>query len=171
MEIQLQTKIAALLEAYPSLEGTLLEMSPAFAKLRNPVLRRTVAKVADLRQAAKIAGISPVVMLQTLRQAANLPVDDDCTENNVKTVTANKPEWFDEAKIAVRFNAIPFIESGQNPVQHIIRLSEHLKAGEIMELTAPFKPVPVIEILESKDFDTFYFQEKTYLTKRNRLTT
>ena len=36
MEIDLQTKIADLLKFYPDLEDTLLELSPAFAKLRIP---------------------------------------------------------------------------------------------------------------------------------------
>jgi hypothetical protein len=41
-----ETTVGALLEAYPELERVLMEMAPAFAKLRNPVVRRTVAKVA-----------------------------------------------------------------------------------------------------------------------------
>ena len=42
-----ETTIGALLEAYPELEGILVEMAPAFAKLRNPVVRRTVAQSCD----------------------------------------------------------------------------------------------------------------------------
>lgn len=53
MEINLQTKVAELLGAYPQLEEQLLKLSPTFAKLKNPILRRTVAKVTSLQQAAK----------------------------------------------------------------------------------------------------------------------
>ncbi|HOK52235.1 MAG TPA: DUF1858 domain-containing protein [Bacteroidales bacterium] len=38
-----QTKVGELLEAYPQLEAKLLELSPKFGHLKNPVLRRTVA--------------------------------------------------------------------------------------------------------------------------------
>jgi len=58
-----ETTIGALLEAYPELEDVLVEMAPAFAKLRNPIVRRTVAKVATLEQAAKIGGISLQAMI------------------------------------------------------------------------------------------------------------
>ena len=33
-----KTKVGELLEAYPALESVLMSMSPAFEKLRNPVL-------------------------------------------------------------------------------------------------------------------------------------
>ena len=49
-----ETTVGAMIEAYPELESVLVEMAPAFAKLRNPVVRRTVAKVATLEQAARI---------------------------------------------------------------------------------------------------------------------
>ena len=45
-----KTKVGELLDAYPELEQLLMAMSPAFEKLKNPVLRRTVAKVATLQQ-------------------------------------------------------------------------------------------------------------------------
>ena len=74
-----ETTVGALLEAYPELESILVEMAPAFAELRNPVVRRTVARVATLEQAAKIGGISLQAMILRLRNvtgqsAPDLPV-------------------------------------------------------------------------------------------------
>ena len=46
MVISPKTKVGELLDAYPELESVLMEMSPAFEKLKNPILRRTVARVA-----------------------------------------------------------------------------------------------------------------------------
>ena len=45
-----KTKVGELLDAYPELENVLMAMSPAFEKLKNPILRKTVAKVATLQQ-------------------------------------------------------------------------------------------------------------------------
>ena len=45
-----KTKVGELLDAYPELEPVLMAMSPAFEKLKNPVLRKTVARVATLQQ-------------------------------------------------------------------------------------------------------------------------
>ena len=52
-----------LLEHCPELEDELLALSPAFAKLKNPILRRTVAKVATLCQAAGTGEIPVLVPL------------------------------------------------------------------------------------------------------------
>ena len=52
-----QTKIAELLDAYPDLENVLIDLAPAFKKLQNPVLRKTVARVTSIRQAAAIGKI------------------------------------------------------------------------------------------------------------------
>ncbi|MFI4941789.1 MAG: DUF1858 domain-containing protein [Burkholderiales bacterium] len=46
------TKVADLLESWPELEEVLIAQAPAFRRLRNPVLRRTVARVATLEQEA-----------------------------------------------------------------------------------------------------------------------
>ncbi len=164
MEIDLQTKIADLLKFYPDLEDTLLELSPAFAKLRNPILRRTVAKVTSIQQAAKIAGISPSVMVQTLRKAAGLATVDsiETYENNQQEPM---PEWFDETKITTRFDASPIINAGESPMQEILRLSKELQEGVIMELTAPFRPEPIIDILKSKGFKVWSNGGKSYFMK------
>jgi hypothetical protein len=48
LSIEPSTKVAALLDRYPELEDVLIEMALPFKKLRNPILRRSVAKVASL---------------------------------------------------------------------------------------------------------------------------
>lgn len=167
MDINLHIKVSDLLDAYPQLEGTLLELSPAFSKLRNPILRRTVAKVTTLQQAAKVAGISPIVLLETLRQAAGLPIDYSNESIDIENEQKDKPEWFGEMNITIRFDARPIIESGENPMQEIIRLSKELQNNQIMELTAPFKPLPIMDLLKSKGFEVWYNNGKAYFMKQN----
>lgn len=168
MDINLHIKVSDLLDAYPQLEGTLLELSPAFSKLRNPILRRTVAKVTTLQQAAKVAGISPILLLETLRQAAGLPIDNSNESIDIENEQKDKPEWFGEMNIIIRFDARPIIESGENPMQEIIRLSKELQNNQIMELTAPFKPVPIMDLLKSKGFEVWYNNGKAYFMQQNQ---
>ena len=167
MDINLHIKVSDLLDAYPHLEGTLLDLSPAFSKLRNPILRRTVAKVTTLQQATKVAGISPILLLETLRQAAGLPIDNSNESIDIENEQKDKPEWFDETNITIRFDARPIIESGENPMQEIIRLSKELQNNQIMELTAPFKPVPIMDLLKSKGFEVWYNNGKAYFMQKN----
>lgn len=167
MDINLHIKVSDLLDAYPHLESTLLELSPAFSKLRNPILRRTVAKVTTLQQAAKVAGVSPILLLETLRQAAGLPIDNSNESIDIENEQKDKPEWFGEMNITIRFDARPIIESGENPMQEIIGLSKELQNNQIMELTAPFKPVPIMDLLKSKGFEVWYNNGKAYFMQKN----
>ena len=52
-----KTKVFQLIETYPQLEDVLIDYVPAFKKLKNPVLRKTVAKIATLQQAASVGGV------------------------------------------------------------------------------------------------------------------
>jgi len=57
MQITRETKVHDLLEAYPYLLGYLADLRPEFGKLRNPVLRNTVARVASLETVAEMGGM------------------------------------------------------------------------------------------------------------------
>jgi uncharacterized protein len=57
MEISPETKINDLLTAYPFLIDFLAERYPAFSKLKNPLLRKTVGKVATLSKASAMGGV------------------------------------------------------------------------------------------------------------------
>jgi len=52
MKIDSRTKIDDLLKKYPFLSDFLAGLSPRFAKLRSPVLRKTIGRVATLQQVA-----------------------------------------------------------------------------------------------------------------------
>ena len=66
------SRIGDLLERWPELEAVLVDLSPHFKALANPVLRRTVAKVATLRQVATVSGVPLGVLVEKLRAGAGL---------------------------------------------------------------------------------------------------
>ena len=66
--IEAETKVGTLLEQYPELEDVLIGLAPPFKKLKNPFLRRSVAKVASLRQAAAVARLPVGELVNTLRK-------------------------------------------------------------------------------------------------------
>ncbi len=69
MIISPETKVGDLLDAYPEAEAALIAIAPKFKALKNPVLRRTVAKVATLEQAARVADMPVNELVRSLRQA------------------------------------------------------------------------------------------------------
>ena len=56
IDITPSTTVHRLLEAYPALEDVLIGMAPPFKKLRNPILGRSVAKVATIKHIAAVGG-------------------------------------------------------------------------------------------------------------------
>lgn len=154
LDINPQTKIGELLEFYPQLEEVLIKLSPTFAKLKNPVLRKTVGRIASLRQAAEIGGIDIGTMISNLRRAVN-QTDDSISESTDCCEERSRPLWIEENKISVIFDASPMIDNGRSPMAYILEKAEQLIADEIMLLIAPFKPVPIIELLTSKGYITW----------------
>jgi hypothetical protein len=127
MGITPSTKVAALLDCYPQLEDVLIKIAPPFKKLKNPVLRKSVAKVASLRQAAAVAG---------------MPVDSYHTR---------QPEWFHREQIR---ESIDERESDpdQMPLVGLVRAARALEQGEIVELITTFLPAPGIDIMKEQGF-------------------
>lgn len=151
IEITPKTKVGELLDNFPQLEAVLLQISPAFASLKNPILRRTVAKVAALQQAAAIGGIKVEELVNRLRkEVGQEPLFGDGM--HTEYLLNEPPAWLDESRIVIRFDARDIIQSGGSPMNQILEQSGDLKPGEIYELTTPFVPAPIIDILKQKGF-------------------
>lgn len=146
-----ETKVGKLLEDFPELEDTLIRLSPSFKKLRNPVLRKTVAKVATLRQVAKVGDIPLADLINALRRETGL-TEVDVIEGDAAGGIDERPEWSDAARIVQRFDARPMIEAGQQPLGTVLTQIKELKEGEIYELITPFVPVPLIDMVKEKGY-------------------
>jgi len=152
-----ETKVAKLLEVYPDLEEVLIGMAPAFGKLRNPVLRRSVAKVATLRQAAKVGGVSLAEMINVLREKAG--ISERLAAEDSGLGPGNRPAWAVKEKVANVLDARPMLDAGQHPLAQVLAALSEMAPGEVFELTAPFTPVPLIEVVNAKGFEAWWFEE------------
>ncbi len=153
-----KTKVGEVLDAYPQLEAVLLELSPSFAKLKNPILRKTVAKVASLQQAAVVGGLKVDELVNRLRKEVGQGTLNE-TAGEGSYISQTRPEWFNEAKIKQRFDATPVINSGGSPMAEILKIAQNLNPGEILELKTPFVPAPIIDLLTGKGFKTFSLEK------------
>lgn len=149
-----KTRVGDLLDAFPELEPVLMAMSPAFEKLKNPVLRKTVAKVATLQQVAIVGGVNIDEMVRQLRLKAGQS-DNEYTPDAYEHQTSVIPDWFHPTRITARLNATPIINSGGSPMKEILHLSSLLNQGDILELETPFIPAPIIDMLKAKNFKTY----------------
>lgn len=137
-----KTKVLELIETYPELEEVLIEYAPAFKNLKNPVLRRTVAKIATLQQAAAIGGVKTEELINRLRKEVG---QDSISGEIGSQYNYQKPDWFAENKIVKHFNASEMLAAGEHPVNQVVADLNHLEAGKIYELKAPFLTAPLID--------------------------
>ena len=169
-QISPETKIGALLERFPELEKTLLEMAPEFRKLRNPVLRKTIARVTSLRQASTVAKIPLAEMINRLRSEAGIQ-EGFVLEGEDGSMSKETPPWFSPSRITKSLDARPMLDKGEQPVNKVFADCKNLKAGEIYELITPFLPAPLIDAAKEKGYLTWSKKEekkvfKTYLTPK-----
>jgi hypothetical protein len=155
-----KTKVGELLEAYPALEEVLIEISPVFAKLKNPILRKTVAKVATLQQVAVIGNIPVEELVNRLRTEVGQGSTSGITEG-AEYLSAEPPQWFSPEKITDHFDATKMINAGESPMNELLHRVKNLKQEEIFKLSTPFVPAPIIEILLEKGFRVWVVQEKS----------
>lgn len=164
-----KTKVGDLLESYPELEETLISLSPAFEKLRNPILRRTIARVATLQQIAAVGNIPLEKIINTLREAAGQSrYNDTMDEQNANTKV---PAWLDEQNITDNLDAREMLERGEHPLSIVLEKAHRLESGKILELVTSFPPMPLIDKVEAMGLKCFMRQVsgnevRTYFLKK-----
>lgn len=156
-----EMKVGQLLEHYPEAEATLFELSPAFQRLRNPVLRRTVARVTSLRQAATVGGVDLGLLINSLRRQVGQEVADIEDES---AGPGARPEWLLPDRIQYRVDIRPILAAGEKPVGKVLVDLAKLPAGRIYELTAPFVPAPLIDIARERGFEVWWKKESKEVT-------
>lgn len=170
LKITPKTKIGELLEAYPELESVLTGMSPVFEKLKNPVLRRTVARVATIQQISVVGGIPVEEIITRLRKETGQ--SGDANEYVEEELSSGEPPlWFNKSMVTQHYDATPVINSGESPMNEVLSRAASLRKGEIMELKTPFVPAPILDMLKNKKFRVYSIKEGStiidYISKEN----
>lgn len=145
-----KSKIFDILEAYPQLEDVLIAYVPEFEKIKNPILRRTVGKIATLQQAASIGRVPVAELVNHLRAQVGQQAEDILAEET--TYQYDAPAWFNVTQIAQSFDVRETLERGEHPVAQVMEDLKKLKDGEIYQLIAPFLTVPLIDKASSLGF-------------------
>jgi hypothetical protein len=148
-----KTRVGELLDAYPELEPVLMDLAPAFKKLQNPVLRRTVGKVATLQQAATIGNVPLSVIINTLRAEIGQALYDG--SDMAAEINEKEPGWYRKENVRIQFDATPLINAGENPMQEILKIMESIGQEDLFLLITPFLPAPIIELVGKKGFDHY----------------
>jgi hypothetical protein len=145
-------KIYELLDSYPELEDVLIEISPLFIKLKNPVLRRTIARVTTLKQASVVGKVSLNDMINRLRKAAGQVQVEIIAD---KILQKEKPGWANNENIKTEYDAREDLDNGIQPLNKVLRETKDLHPGEKYLLITAFVPAPIIELQQNNGFECY----------------
>ncbi|MDD3716931.1 MAG: DUF1858 domain-containing protein, partial [Candidatus Marinimicrobia bacterium] len=137
-----KTKLMAVLEEYPQLEQVLINYVPMFTQLKNPVLRKTVARIATLQQVANIGKVPVEDLINRLRNEVGQDLYSGTSDTSYITA---EPEGFDKKKISGELDIHAMLEAGEQPVILVLAELNKLSAGSAYKVSAPFLPAPLID--------------------------
>jgi len=168
-----RTKIDALLKKYPFLLEYLVSLAPAYAKLKNPWLRKTLGKLANLEQVASMGGLSLSRLLSALqaevaRQTGETLPIELAAEEPPSTAARSEPEAeakpAKEERIEALKEIIKALHAGGDPEvlkQRFAEVIRGVSAAEIaaMEQSLIAEGLPEEEVKRLCDVHVLVFQE------------
>lgn len=168
LEITPSVTVHELLAAYPELEDVLIGIAPPFRKLKNPVLRKTVAKVATIKHISSVGGVPLTVLIEKLRDAVGQPRSKE--QYLDEEYFGEQPGWFSPDKVVLSVDENKVANKNEMTLVGILRESKNVKPGDIIELVTTFLPAPGIDALRAKGYSAWVKKEddgsiKSYFLK------
>ena len=163
IEITPSVTVHALLEAYPELEEVLIGIAPPFKKLKNPFLRKSVARVATIKHISSVGGVPLTELIGKLRKAVGQPESMDSYSD--QDYFGERPDWYSPDKITVSVDEGKLEDKDRMTLVTILEKAKNVKKGEIIELVTTFLPAPGIDILKSKGYSVWTLKEGDDLIK------
>ncbi len=167
IDITLETKIADLLNYREDMKDILISINPKFKKLNNPVLRRTIGKIAGVKQAAIVGGMDPIDLLNQLRKAVGQETVDMVSKEEIEVEKA--PEWI-LTELKHTINANDILDEDRNPLAELYKVLKSIDKNEVITIEADFQPEPLIDEMLKLGHEVFTQEVKenyfiTYVKK------
>lgn len=179
MVIRAGDRVADVLGRDESLIDVFAAVSPAFERLRNPAMRRVMARLVTVGQAARVAGVDPDHLLARLNAAAAGEVpggppeptadlgaggasspdgQGDAGPSPAGTGTGASPADRPAALAAVppervvELDVREALRQGEEPFSRIMAAKREVEAGGALRLRAIFEPAPLYAVMQKQGF-------------------
>lgn len=158
IKINEKTKIATLLKENSEALEVLVQLSPDFKKLKNPILRKLMAGRTNIAMAANIGKCSPEDFYTAL---APLGFIYEGEENENTNEEKKKKKAYREFLIATKgkeeiyLDARPIINENAVPLRIIQQYINKLTTNQYLKLKNSFEPVPLILLLKKQGIDAY----------------
>lgn len=158
--IRLDDRVSSVLARAPALLEVFLQTSPSFAMLKNPMARRTMAKLVTIEQAARVAGVEAQVLLARLNAALGESPAPEIVDPPAKAPApppAVAPAGLlDTPPARIRdLDVRDDLRAGKEPLRQILEAARALPEGHVFRLRAIFEPAPLYDVLAKQGFGHF----------------
>jgi uncharacterized protein (DUF2249 family) len=152
MKIDENTKISKIINENPAAIEAIATLSSHFKKLQNPILRKVLASRINVKDAAKIGGVSINDFLKKL-EGLDFEVNYSSFETHETHSTSYESELLDTDQISL--DVRPIIATGADPFQKIMQAVKGLNEGQTLSIINVFEPLPLISVMENKGFQSW----------------
>lgn len=157
-------RVSDVLARDESLVEVFVRAAPHFAKLRNRAMRRVMARLVTVEQAARMAGVSVETLVRDLNEAAGLTAAErDATPLHAGP-SARTPQAAQAATSpeppshrpphapVVTLDVRDDLRAGREPFSRIMAAVAALREGEVLCVRATFEPVPLVTVMAKRGF-------------------
>lgn len=126
-----------------------------FAKLRNPTMRRVMARLVTVDQAARIAGVPVHALLRDLNDALHLtPESGDLAgaDRDPRVGVDDEHDLRPDALAVIELDLREDMRAGREPFSRIMSAVAALGEAEALVLRTIFEPVPLFALLAKRGF-------------------
>lgn len=155
--IQASDKLQSLFERDERLIDVVASHSPQLAKLRNSPMRKIMARVTTVAQAARLCNMSAEMLVRELNQVLGIDtvgrnaaeaVEATSSVDDSTSTQSSMPSFSSAVELDVREE----LSSGGEPFSRIMAAVAALGEGEVLHLRAPFEPVPLFGVMQKRGF-------------------
>jgi uncharacterized protein (DUF2249 family) len=156
MKITPQTKIIDIIRLHPEVIEVLASYNSRFELLKNPIMRKTFARVATVKHASKVAGVNLTELVKLLNNAIGERISDedivDREGNNDEISTPIKDIVQQGGVKTVHLDVRDIMKKGEEPFNIIMQTVAKMNQGEALVLETIFEPVPLYDVLKKRGF-------------------
>jgi uncharacterized protein (DUF2249 family) len=155
MVIHPTDRVADVIERDEGLIDVFASASPAFERLRNPALRRVMARLVTVEQAARIAGVDAAELVARLNghrgpHVPTRPPDAPASADAAPATVAAEVEWDGPT---IELDVREELRAGREPFSRIMAAKAKVPEGGTLKLRAIFEPVPLYAVLSKQGFE------------------
>jgi len=169
MVIRPGDRISTVLAHGERMVDVLVSLSPVFERLRSPTMRKVMARLATVEQAAKLAGLDPQEVVAALNRAigadarpvAERGADDrhaprpGLIASRGATPATGMPPWLRQLppERIVDLDVREDLRSGREPFSRIMAARRAVPEGGVLRLRVIFEPVPLYAVMARHGFE------------------